>query len=267
MQKGMFGGRNFQFDQTAVEDQIAQNQSSDHTLQSDQSEEEHQLSMQQKLDLFEKALAEAELARQSEAVSSGSQPADLGLADQAYSQTNDHQPSAEEIDQDYSNLGRKEAPVGTAPLVKPETVEASPPDQASNLQYEQSVGPVAEQPVSSLGEQGVGGSVEQAAGIQYVEEEKSPELSPEVEKYIQEVKKQQEKAPREIVIADDAADLPNQEQYVSEPVVVVPITPEIEKKGKSKPPKFSVRWLVEWSQKIIKMFAGKVVYRRVESRA
>lgn len=267
MQKGMFGGQNFQFDRKVAEGQSSQYQPSGHTMQLEQPQAELQLSTQQKLDLFEKALAEAELVRQPGAAPPDFSVADLGLAAQAYSRTNDYQPPAEEIDQDHTNLGRKEAPVGTAPLIKPETVEASPPDQASNLQYEQPVGPVAEQPVSSLGEQGVGGSVEQAAGIQYVEEEKSPELSPEIEKYIQEVKKQQEKAPREIVIADDAADLPDQEQYVSEPVVVVPITPEIEKKGKSKPPKFSVRWLVEWSQKIIKMFAGKVVYRRVKSRA
>ncbi len=109
--------------------------------------------------------------------------------------------------------------------------------------------------------------IEQAASIQYVEEEKSPEMSPEVEKYLNEVKEQQEKAPKEIVIADDRQNLPSQEQYVSEPVIVLPITPEIEKKGSRKPPKFSIRWLVEWSQKIIKMFAGKVIYRQAEVKS
>ena len=107
--------------------------------------------------------------------------------------------------------------------------------------------------------------IEQTANIQYVEAEKSPELSPEVEKYINEVREDQTKAPKEIVIADATQDLPVDNQYVAEPVIVLPITPEIEKKGKRKSPKFSLRWLVEWSQKIIKAFSGKVIYRDVST--
>ncbi len=109
-------------------------------------------------------------------------------------------------------------------------------------------------------------SPEQAASIQVVEAEKSPELSPEVEKYLQEVHDDKDQAPKEIAIADEITNLPTQNQFVSEPVIVVPITPEIEKKGKRKSPKFSIRWLVEWSQKIIKMFAGKVVYMEAPSQ-
>lgn len=109
-------------------------------------------------------------------------------------------------------------------------------------------------------EASVQSSVEQGASIQVVEAERSPELSPEVEKYLQEVHKDQGKAPGEIAISDEAANLPSDSQFVSEPVIVVPITPEVEKKGKRKSHKFSVRWLVEWSQKIVKMFAGKVIY-------
>jgi len=108
-------------------------------------------------------------------------------------------------------------------------------------------------------------AIEQTANIQYVETEKSPELSPEVEKYINEVQEDQAKAPKEIVIADAVQDLPVDNQYVAEPVIVLPITPEIEKKGKRKSPKFSLRWLVEWSQKIIKAFSGKVIYRDVSA--
>lgn len=112
-----------------------------------------------------------------------------------------------------------------------------------------------------------GGSVpaiEQTASLQLVEQEKSPELSPEVEKYLQEVHKEKDQAPQEIVLADDATNLPSDNQFVSEPVLVLPITTEIEKKGKRKSPVFSIRWLVEWSQKIIKMFAGKVIYLQAE---
>lgn len=103
-------------------------------------------------------------------------------------------------------------------------------------------------------------SVEQGANVQVIEVEKSPELSPEVEKYLQEVHDDKDQAPKEIAIADEIANLPTQNQFVSEPVIVLPITPEVHQKGKRKSPKYSIRWLVEWSQKIIKMFAGKVVY-------
>lgn len=118
-------------------------------------------------------------------------------------------------------------------------------------------------PISSTRKESEGASmlsIEQGANVQVVEVEKSPELSPEVEKYLQEVHDDKDQAPKEIAIADEIANLPTQNQFVSEPVIVVPITPEIEKKGKRKSPKFSIRWLVEWSQKIIKMFAGKVIY-------
>jgi len=122
--------------------------------------------------------------------------------------------------------------------------------------------PLEASPVSSVRKEAVVSSqnaVERGASIQAVETERSPELSPEVEKYLQEVHQEKDQAPKEIVL-DDVANLPSDNQFVSEPVIVVPITPEIEKKGKRKSPKFSIRWLVEWSQKVIKMFSGKVVY-------
>lgn len=143
-------------------------------------------------------------------------------------------------------------PPSTSPLTKP-NIDLPPLDQS---------------PVSisrKEAEVGLQTSVEQAAGIQVVEAEKSPELSPEVEKYLQEVHDDKDQAPKEIAIADEIANLPTQNQFVSEPVIVVPITPEIERRGKRKSPKFSIRWLVEWSQKIIKMFAGKVVYMEAPS--
>lgn len=123
--------------------------------------------------------------------------------------------------------------------------------------------PLDQSPISSAKkevESSIQPSVEQGASIQAVEVEKSPELSPEVEKYLQEVHDDKDQAPKEIAIADEIANLPTQNQFVSEPVIVLPITPEVHKKGKRKSPKYSIRWLIEWSQKIIKMFAGKVVY-------
>ncbi len=99
-----------------------------------------------------------------------------------------------------------------------------------------------------------------AGGVQTVEQERTPEIPPEVEAYMQKVQDHADQAPQEVVIADgtqESATTP----YPSRPVVVLPITPEVEKEGLKKGPLYSIRWLIEWSHKIIKMFAGKVIYR------
>lgn len=114
-------------------------------------------------------------------------------------------------------------------------------------------------------EGGFNSVLEQPVSIQYIEEEKAPELPLEVEKYIQEVQEDKDKAPKEIVIADDANNMADDNQYVAERVVVLPITPEIQTIGQRKSPKLSIRWLIEWSKKIIKIFEGKVIYRQVEN--
>lgn len=102
--------------------------------------------------------------------------------------------------------------------------------------------------------------VEAGGSTQYVEYEPNPELPPEVEGYLNKAEQHSDQAPPEIVIADSAAALPTDRQLPSQPVVVLPITPEVEKIGMSKPPQFSIRWLVEWSHKIMKMFVGNVIY-------
>jgi hypothetical protein len=104
-------------------------------------------------------------------------------------------------------------------------------------------------------------AVDAARSAQQVEVEPTPEIPPEVESYLQKVEDHSETAPEEIVIADGSNTQPNDHNYPSQPVVVLPITPEIEKKGARKNPRFSVRWLVEWSKKIMKVFSGKVIYR------
>lgn len=107
---------------------------------------------------------------------------------------------------------------------------------------------------------GVKNVVEAGGSTQYVEYEPNPELPPEVEGYLNKTEQHSDQAPPEIVIADSAASMPTDRQLPSQPVVVLPITPEVEKIGMSKPPQFSIRWLVEWSHKIMKMFVGKVIY-------
>lgn len=102
--------------------------------------------------------------------------------------------------------------------------------------------------------------VEYPGGVQTIEQERTPEISPEVESFLQHSQQQANHLPQEIVVAD------NQEVSVvthhqKKPVIVLPITEEEQKKGKNKSIKLSVRWLVEWSVKLMKKFSGKVIYR------
>jgi hypothetical protein len=106
--------------------------------------------------------------------------------------------------------------------------------------------------------------VDQIPGVQYVEEEKGhekPEIPPEVEGYIQQVENHQDQIPQEIVIGDQQSTHPST-KYLATPVIVLPITAEEEKAGAHKSSQFSIRWLVEWSRKVMKVFSGRVVYRQ-----
>jgi hypothetical protein len=106
-----------------------------------------------------------------------------------------------------------------------------------------------------------GGVVEVAQAIQYVEHEPSPEIPPEVDGFLKRAQDHSAQAPKEIVIADGSTDAPVENSVPSQPVVVLPITEETEQKAKHKSPKLSIRWLVEWSHKIMKKFVGRVIYR------
>lgn len=102
------------------------------------------------------------------------------------------------------------------------------------------------------------------AGVQTVEEERNPEIPVEVESFLQRVEDHQDSTPQEIVVADGTQESV-QTQYIKKPVIVLPITQQDEQEGLKKSPRFSVRWLVEWSHKIIKMFTGKVIYKEDNS--
>lgn len=103
-------------------------------------------------------------------------------------------------------------------------------------------------------------TAEYPGGIQSVEQEKSPEISPEVESFLQQAKEQQNQLPQEIVVADNQ-DVSAVTHHPKTPVVVLPITQEEQKEGKRKSTKMSIRWLVEWSIKLMKKFSGKIIYR------
>lgn len=104
-------------------------------------------------------------------------------------------------------------------------------------------------------------AIDAGAGVQYVEQERNPEIPVEVESFIQKIDDNQDQLPTEIVIADGTVPVP-QPHFPTHKVVVLPITPEIEAVGDKKDPSWSVKWLVEWSQKIMKMFTGHVIYRQ-----
>jgi hypothetical protein len=105
-------------------------------------------------------------------------------------------------------------------------------------------------------------AVEVGTGLQFVEQEPSPELSPEVESFLERVEDHQEQLPQEIAIADGSTSVSATTHHPSQPVIVLPITPEIEEQGKRKSPLWSIRWLVEWSHRIVKAFTGQVIYRQ-----
>lgn len=109
------------------------------------------------------------------------------------------------------------------------------------------------------------GMVDASGGIQYVESEKSAEIPVEVEQFLKEVTDHQAQLPHEIVLAGETEVTSSVKNTPTTPVVVLPITPQVEDQGARKPIKWSVRWLVEWSRKIMKVFSGKVIYRQQEA--
>jgi len=117
-----------------------------------------------------------------------------------------------------------------------------------------------EAPVTSNLDQ-VAGDLIGGAGLTELEPAKELEIPVEVESYLQKVSDHQNQLPQEIVVADDGLTVSSQ-PYPKQPVIVLPITPEIEQVGAAQPPSLSVRWLVEWSRKIMKMFEGMVIYRQ-----
>lgn len=100
-----------------------------------------------------------------------------------------------------------------------------------------------------------------AVSSQPVEIEKTPELPVEVEGYLQHAQDHQDQLPQEIVVSGDDITLQPSHRPTT-PVVVLPINQADEKKARLKNTSWSIKWLIEWSHKIIKMFVGKVIYRQ-----
>lgn len=104
--------------------------------------------------------------------------------------------------------------------------------------------------------------IESGAGLQQIEYEQSGELPVEVESYLQKVEETQAQNLGEVVIADGTTTPSIAHPPVKKPVIILPITATEEKAGQKKPLHSSIRWLVEWSKKIMKMFTGEVIYKQ-----
>lgn len=113
--------------------------------------------------------------------------------------------------------------------------------------------------------EGFGGSTvattELPGGMQYVEQEKSPELPPEVESYIEHVEAAVQDDQQMVVVAEDVPAEATSPAAPPRIVRVLPISKAQEEVGMKKNPTFSVRWLVEFGHKLAKMFVGQVIYR------
>jgi hypothetical protein len=100
--------------------------------------------------------------------------------------------------------------------------------------------------------------------IPTVESQEVQELTKELQEVSKETKEQREQAmiqEKQRAINDLAAASTTPVAITDKPVVVLPITAKSREEAKFKSTKYSVKWLWEWSQKIIKMFAGAVVYK------
>ncbi len=102
-------------------------------------------------------------------------------------------------------------------------------------------------------------------GMQYAEVEHTPEIPPEVESYIERVTDQSDQKQEVVVRAEEPPAPTSIHAPIQERVVkVLPLTKVQEEIGMKKNATFSVRWLVEFSHKIAKMFFGNVIYKQAK---
>ena len=107
---------------------------------------------------------------------------------------------------------------------------------------------------------GLDALVQEVPGSQVIEVEKSAEIPPEVESWMEKVEHHEVKAPNQVVVADQTAQMPTGD-YAAQPVIVLPATQQAVKTGMKKGVQDSIRWLAEWCIKMMKKFHGLVVYR------
>jgi len=108
---------------------------------------------------------------------------------------------------------------------------------------------------------------ETIATIKSAESAPSPEVA-ELSKELQEVSKETKEQREQAMIKEKQQEINNLAALSTtpvavsdKPVVVLPITAKSKEEAKFKGTKYSVRWLLEWCEKIAKAFSGAVVYK------
>jgi hypothetical protein len=103
---------------------------------------------------------------------------------------------------------------------------------------------------------------EQASNQPAEYENSQVELEPTIEKLQAEVEQHKMKAPENVVVRQDTPQQPLP-KTVAQPIIILPLTEESMKKGKKKSPTESIRWLVAWANRQLRLFKNiLVVYRK-----
>ena len=180
--------------------------------------------------------------------------ADLDLLDQLVGQTilnrsNPSSPNQNQLTQDQS------------PQVSSRAKELQ--NNLPVLEVTQEQVPVAEvAPVLEVAE--VAPTTETASSVEVSPNPELAELSKELQEVSKETKEQRDQAEikqKQQEISNLAAAAATPIAVSDKPVVVLPITAKSKEEAKFKSTKYSVKWLVEWCEKIAKVFSGAVVYK------
>lgn len=170
----------------------------------------------------------------------------------AYPQANDSVLAGNSIVSDVTSLS--DATVATSVMQSAQAYDALNPSHP--------VGKSGIGAKETTANKGLDSIVAEVPGAQVVEVEKSAEIPPEVESWVEKVQHHEIQAPHEVVVADKTTQQLTG-NYASDPVIVLPVTQQGMQVGITKSVTESARWLVEWCTRIIKKFHGMVVYRDV----
>ena len=117
----------------------------------------------------------------------------------------------------------------------------------------------SEASIESSSEQTVEKTIENPEVVELSKEIKEVSKEAREQKEAAEIKEKQEAINK---LAQEVAENPPVAiQDDNPPVVVLPITEEDKKEARFKTTKSSLKWLVEWAEKISKIFSGAVVYK------
>ena len=220
--------------------------------------------------LMDRVRQQTAFGQQQPQTSAGQVAADQNLGDQTHGQPN-NQPSDSQSNKqpsnqptsDLSNSGSQSSLTnGLTNLQKIEAMETAL-DQTRDRNSDQTPTP-SQAGGNRQKEQfeGSGLATQELIGeMRAVESEPSVEISPELESFLKQAEKPDQKQVEQQL--KELAEQTAQETAASpQAMKVLPLTKEQSELGQKKSPKFSIRWLVEFSEKISKIFVGRAVYRQ-----